>query len=75
VDENALRIPILRVEPSDDVGTSRLSFCQAGEDLLVEKLHSSEIEPTLDLREKQAEELLEERLQKFFESLVVSHLQ
>ncbi len=73
VDENELGFAVVRGELGHDVGPSRASLGEVGEDLLVKKLDVPEVESALDVREKELEEILQKRLQELLETLVVSH--
>ena len=73
MDENELGFAVVRDELGDHVGPPGASVREVGEDLLVEKLDVPEIEPALDIREKELKEIPHERLQELLESLIVSH--
>jgi len=50
--ENELRPAVAGGQFGDDVGTSRASFGDIGEDLLVEKLDIPKVETSLDVGEE-----------------------
>ncbi len=70
VDENELGFAVVRGKLGDHVGPPGASFGKVGEDFLVEKLNVPEVEPALDVREKELKEILQKRLQELLETLV-----
>ena len=73
MDEDELGFAVVRGKLGHHIGPPGASLRKVGEDFLVEKLNVPEVEPALNVREKELKEIPQKHLQELLESLVVSH--
>jgi len=73
MNQDELRLPLMGLEPGDDVDLPGRALGKVREELLVEKSQRPEVESFGNSREEQLQEVPKELIQKPLEELVVSH--